>query len=304
MSMPAEFPQDDGSPQSRLWTFVPQFAEELLRLYNHDNRRPIEAVLERYAADMAADNWHVGTGNITLSSDGRLLDGQHRLMACVRANRPFTAFLVTNIKPEAHDGIDQGKIRTLDNALQWDGEVGNTKDLAAAIRASWRWVQHPENPYAHHARALSFDEGKDWLKRNPSLRQATARAKLLVSDVRMPGSLVSAVLHRIHLIDSDAAELLEVQVRDGTRLEKGDPALALRRWVTSSLSVARRTDQPYLHVAWIQTWNAFIAGRQMQIVRWKRTEAYPQLCDERGRPVPFVDECSNSMVADIFGRDG
>jgi hypothetical protein len=272
-----------------LVTITPTKAAELLT-YNRDNRNVRQSVVDRYAADMALDRWHEGTSAIVTSRDGRLLDGQHRLLACVKSGCAFDTVFVQNVDPAARDGIDQGLRRTMGDALAWHGEPGGTKDLAAAVRASWVWAQDPDNPFSQRSRGMSFDEGIMWLKHNPGLRAASTDAAAVVKAVRMPRSIVAAVLHRIRLVDVDAANMLETQVREGTNLDKGDPALALRRWAMATCVPGRRTDIPYVHAAWLQAWNAFIAGRPLQIIRWKRSDRYPRLCDERGIAVPFVDE--------------
>lgn len=76
----------------RMWV-TPEMAKEWLAT-TALNRRPVQHVVDRYAQKMRAGQWFDETGDcIWRSPNGRLLDGQHRLAACVAANVPMATLV-------------------------------------------------------------------------------------------------------------------------------------------------------------------------------------------------------------------
>ncbi|MDP2620568.1 MAG: hypothetical protein Q8P46_10395, partial [Hyphomicrobiales bacterium] len=68
---------------------TPELAREWLEKTNRKNRPLSELKWTAYAVDMLEGRWQYNGDAIRFGSDGVLLDGQHRLMACVEAGIPF-----------------------------------------------------------------------------------------------------------------------------------------------------------------------------------------------------------------------
>ena len=73
-------------------TITPEYAKELLD-YNKKNRSLSKATVDRYAEDMRKDNWQQNGEAIKIDWDGNLIDGQHRLAACVKSGVSFDKLL-------------------------------------------------------------------------------------------------------------------------------------------------------------------------------------------------------------------
>lgn len=72
---------------------------------------------------------------VIFSKKGRVLDGQHRLRACVESGVTITILIVCGVKDEAFHSMDQGKKRTADDLLYIQGYKHHSKPLAYAIKA-------------------------------------------------------------------------------------------------------------------------------------------------------------------------
>ena len=72
---------------------TPALARQYLE-NNPINRRPSEAKIREYARDMENGNFLFSGHTVCFSSEGKLLDGQQRLMACVKANASFFTIVV------------------------------------------------------------------------------------------------------------------------------------------------------------------------------------------------------------------
>jgi hypothetical protein len=101
------------------------------------NRRLKKSLVDRYGQDMADDRWQFNGETIKLGSDGRIIDGQHRLAACVKAKAQFRTLVVDNVTDDSFKTIDVGKVRTGGDLLYIDGHE-NAVILAAGLINVWR----------------------------------------------------------------------------------------------------------------------------------------------------------------------
>jgi len=72
---------------------------------NDHNRKVTRSRVKEYAAEIKNGMWLPNGESIIISASGRLLDGQHRLLAVVEANMPIEALVVTGVADE-QDGVD------------------------------------------------------------------------------------------------------------------------------------------------------------------------------------------------------
>lgn len=90
---------------------TPSLAAQMLEA-NVKNRRIKMPVLLRYTQEMTAGRWKEDTGEtIKISKTGLVLDGQHRLMAVVKANKPINFHIVYDLEDSVFDVLDTGSIR-------------------------------------------------------------------------------------------------------------------------------------------------------------------------------------------------
>ena len=82
---------------------------------------------------MLAEKWGLTGDTVKFSDEGRLRDGQNRMMACVRAGKPFTTHVVFGIDDDLFHVMDTGKPRGVSDVLSIAGYT-NTVVLAAALR--------------------------------------------------------------------------------------------------------------------------------------------------------------------------
>lgn len=112
-------------------------AAEMLEA-NTKNRRVSEQVVSAYRADMKAGLWETTGAPIQFSVTGRLLDGQHRLLALAGLPDVKLHMLVVRDLPDAAQlQMDRGRIRSSGNQLELLGiEYG--KFIASV--AKWHLV--------------------------------------------------------------------------------------------------------------------------------------------------------------------
>ena len=98
--------------EAKVQIITPELAEKYLEKNYNNYRHASSTAVNAYAEDMKNGNWELNGESIKFSENGSLIDGQHRLMAVVKAGVRIPMLVVTGIK----DGTilcDVGKGRTL-----------------------------------------------------------------------------------------------------------------------------------------------------------------------------------------------
>ena len=91
-------------------TVTPELAAEMLE-YNTRNRPLAKATVANYARQMAAGDWVYSRVPVIFSDEGRLIDGQHRLAACVESGATVEMDVAFGAPDSAFSYIDIGKKR-------------------------------------------------------------------------------------------------------------------------------------------------------------------------------------------------
>ncbi|MCJ7447949.1 MAG: hypothetical protein MUO72_09660 [Bacteroidales bacterium] len=111
---------------------TPAIAEDLLRK-NPMNRTLRERLINEYSRQMSAGLWKEETGeSLKLAFDGTILDGQHRLLALIKANVKLSFLLITGLDKEVFTVLDTGTTRTAGDIFHIAG-VTQSNNHAAII---------------------------------------------------------------------------------------------------------------------------------------------------------------------------
>lgn len=243
-------------------TFTPEMCRDIIA-ENPDNfRRQDGERVQMYARDIAAGRWHLN-GETVKYNGQKLLDGKHRMLACVVANKPFTTAVAREVSD--HGGIDEGLKRTFAQWLEHYGEK-NCRNLASVVnnviglRAN-KWGS------GNGSFCRSVDELKEeFAEHRDRYRDATAMA-MYASCV--PVSTLGAVMfvgtteHFATPKNSEIATYISEKLRDGVELTDGDPAYVLRERMEKQKRKAS-TSMPRLFIRayTILAWNALCEGKQ------------------------------------------
>lgn len=129
-------PVSNHEPAPNRMLITPSMAQRWLRDGNTANRPLVPSHAERLARDMKEGRWILTHEGLAFDSHGRLLDGQHRLQAIILADVPVEMFVWFNITSEALLAINNGRKRTLVDALTLsDSVTGLTSRHIATLRA-------------------------------------------------------------------------------------------------------------------------------------------------------------------------
>lgn len=141
-------------------TVTPPLAARMLD-FNSRNRPVSSKKVTRLAEKMRSGNWvwtHQGVG---FDTDGRLVDGQHRLMAVVASDTSQDLLVTYGMSPDAFDHVDtEGSRNSADLlAIRVPG-IKHRKALCAISRASMRGIVNPNG----QTTAATVAEFAEWYR--------------------------------------------------------------------------------------------------------------------------------------------
>ena len=255
-----------AAPVPGVMTITPDLAREWTGL-NTRNRKVRYTKVAQYARDMRAGNWILNGETIKIAADGTILDGQHRLYACIQAETPFDSVVIRGLPLEAQDTIDTGMTRKFADQLALRGEV-NTPLLGAIARWALRWLRGAKMSGATD-QDPTHEEMFALLEADPRIREACTWATAVRSRFRsVNGSAWGMAWLLFHGSDHLAAEVFLEKVLTGEDCPAGHPALAFRNRIWNAREAGERLT-PYEQLAYlIIAWNAFKEDRSLKLLKF------------------------------------
>lgn len=119
-----------------LITITPFMAKQWL-MKNNGNRKLRNDVVNAYARAMVEGNWTDSNDAICFDKDGNLLNGQHRLNACIRAGVSFKSIVRYDCPAEAFAHMDTGATRShgdIVRSIRADDPIARCNGVRATIK--------------------------------------------------------------------------------------------------------------------------------------------------------------------------
>lgn len=247
-------------------TITPEKAKTLL-VMNTKNRKLSRKLVQKYASDMAAGRWPYNGDPIRVSVSNVLLDGQHRLEACIAAGEPFESELIEGLPDEVQKTIDGGRKRSAADVVNIiNGGSMSTLGQVAAARQVLNYLEGVRVETSQSTPAII-----DFIDANPDLVEKHQLAKSCEKII--PASVMAATLFlgtRAVGMDKTAMRFVD-PLAHGEGLASGDPRLALRNVFISSRiktgAYAKAISPAWAMAMVIQCWNAYVLQRELKSPR-------------------------------------
>lgn len=272
-------------PNVRIETVTPERAEKMLLEANVRNRDIRESRVVHLAENIKREEWTLSTDCLGFDLDGVLLNGQHRLAACVASGMPIEVGIFRNLPRKSQDIMDDTLRRGLGDALKLRGEVDVFR-LAAGIGWYARiiYAEMTGTPhYADNARRPSIPQLLQVFDENQGLRDGLTKTAPAMRALKLrPGPALS-VWYRLSIVHAAEADLFYDKLRSGADLSEGSPILALRRYSQEEINRGRgRQRNPDFR--WVaicfKAWNAWREGRSVKVLSYSYTpttrESWPE----------------------------
>ena len=255
---------------------TPETAEMMLAK-NIRNRSPKREALVQA---MKRGEWMMNGETIVFGDDGRLLDGQNRLMACVSSGATIDSVIVRGVKTESQLTMDQGIKRQFSDELRMRGmkDVNKLQSITIGImRTDEYGLGVRNNGLANRGITIPalvkfFDDNY------------RSRIKPIVPHVRsickryrgVPTGDLAGLLDILKSGASPDDYMAYVMQLDWSLDATGTIALLKKRLIDNSMSKTGRLPGFVVIALMVKAWNAYITGDELMTLRFRQGGARPE----------------------------
>lgn len=265
-------------------TVTAQEAQALLEKQAPNQRRRNESRVNQYEREMSAGRWYPEVSVIQLNGDGSLQNGGHRLAAQVLGGHDVQHIVVTGTPSNAIAYIDQGRSRTLGDALVIRGlvereESGPIASLTGMLCGTALGSTGGRAPATLSDRLTFAEANLD------AIRAALEVAKELraARAAGLQDGVVAFLVYRateIGELERFKTFLLDATMGDGP--DGSSNAAMLRKAYTKALTGhGPKRNRTWWIAVTIKAFGKELAGEESrQIIRWSPKDGIPKMRPE------------------------
>lgn len=248
-------------------------------LANNTNNRDVKpAGVAQIKTALQRGEWKLNGEAIKIAEDGTILDGQHRLIACMETGIAFQTLLVTGLSNDTQDTMDTGIVRTVGDVLKLNGytnSVGLAASTLAIIRAEQYSIRAATVSSGGSAYPVTRRQVLDRVKAEPTLEDVSRYGKKF-SKIGIQGRLASLLWYEFSKINSADAEYFFEKLLTGEALDRGNPILTVRN-ILIALKNNEKGTRNQTHTAGlvIKAWNKFRDGEDALRISYTAGGANP-----------------------------
>jgi hypothetical protein len=255
---------------ARILSAQAQFVDPLGRKVQ---RRVEQSEVDALARQMAAGLFVLNGDALKFNGD-RLLDGQHRLLAVVKAGVPVWFSVARNVPLAAFPTIDTGRVRTTATLLGLEGTAYSI-EIAAGARLAMLYERHGSffAPGANYARTEIVAYVKDaegaWVD--------IGRFIKTLKGLPLQVSIAMALSFLVRAKYKTESECFLRDLASGVSLREDQPVRVLRERLLANKVKRAKLATYVLGAFTIKAWNAELSGGSMQVLKFLEGEQYPHL---------------------------
>lgn len=211
------------TPTSGIYHIPPPEAKAILD-EAAPNRRISSQLVQTYQRDLLRNVWDLNGQTLKFDRYGRLIDGRHRLLAAIQANRTLTTFVALGLEPDVIHTVDTGRKRTLGDVLRIEQRSQYAALVSAALGTLFLLLRGGHFGEGGRAR-MSTQEALGVLDQFPHIDDS-ARATW-----KLPGKSPSTFCALHALLRRQPKQQVAAffqRLQDGTMLHRQHPVYHLR----------------------------------------------------------------------------
>lgn len=258
-------------------TISPKQAKEILEKHNGGNRSIRDRRIQSYAEQMKSGKWQLTGEPIIYSRSGRLLNGQHRLHASIKAGVSFTTVVVRGVEEETFTVIDSGAARTIGDVFRASGHKASNQ---MATNAKYLMHYKTGKSMRDHGVRSKFQRNEvlDFFESNKAMFEFASSRGVRLVRIGMPRTAAEVVTYILFEADYEGADYFIERLLDGAGLRPTSPILALRNYIIRIMSGSTKPGDAsdFLIPTVIGAYNDWATEvRRQRITPWKPGTAMP-----------------------------
>lgn len=247
---------------------TPSIAKEYLEA-NKSNRRVKTPLIAQYSNDMANGRWKEDTGElIKIAKSGRILDGQHRLLAVIKSNKSIYFHFAINVPDDVFDVIDTGSSRNATDTFKVQG-IKQENSIPSIISmynllVNGKKIGLQKNHKSTNAMLLEqyYQDEIFW----QNIAKTTHTLYLSFAKILTP-SMIGGFYAYLSKLNPEKAEEFITQLTTGVNIQNETITFLRNKLMQDKMSP--RKMPPTLKMALIiKTWNFFIKDQRVKLLKF------------------------------------
>lgn len=254
------------APTAMVMTVDPVFAKAALER-NVNNRPASTPTLRKYEGRMQT-GWKLTGETIIFSKNGNLLNGQHRLQACISAGATFQVFVVFGVDDDAFAFMDIGKTRGAKDIFAING-VQNAAAMAASSLWLWKYLNTGMMEPASWLKP-THDQLYEFYLEHEGLQKSCTAGHRFAENKVAPQAIMTALHYLCAQKHKSAADHFFEKVATGIGFKKSsEPAAKLRKRLLDEKIGGRQLQDLYVGAYTVMVWNAMRQNKPVPLMRWR-----------------------------------
>lgn len=252
---------------------TPSMAQQFLASNAEFQRNLRTGEVKTLAAAMLRGEWILTHQGVAFDSDGKLIDGQHRLHAIIMADMPQDMLVVTGVDPSAFKVLDIGAKRSTSDLLAIDKKEAGVVSFFARLQGHAR--PSPQQCFS------IYQEYVNQIK--PVVRATTGKKNLFHS-----AAFQSAAALQLKLMPHNEEYVLDTFRRLGSLDTQNLPPVAhaaVKAMGTGKLRTGSGSDRQILFSAGMKIFNPTYENANSIPTKLADTEAYVRIARDEIRCV-------------------
>lgn len=257
---------------------TPAKAKEYLEA-NIENRSVREKHVMKLAKDILENRWIEDTAEtIKIAKTGRILDGQHRLLAIVKANKPIYCHVATNLDESVFKVIDTGTTRNATDVFKIE-KIKNDKAIPSIIQF-YNSLETGKKRHNVHVNEKSTNAMLlEQYYQNEAFWQTVARNSyswyISFAKIVTP-SFIGGFYAHFYKLNSEKSYLFMSQLATGLNVEHDVISLLRTKLMQDKMSV-KKMPQLIKMALVIKAWNIYIQNINIKQLKFQsENEPFPK----------------------------
>ncbi len=239
---------------------TPEMANEFLSK-NTSNRRLKIPVVAKYAKDMVAGRWKEDTAElIKICKSGRVLDGQHRLMAVAKSGVSINFHFAFDVEDNVFDVLDTGTTRNASDVFKIHG-VKHDNMLPSIISMYNFLSKGTRTGKEHNERMINSVLLNQYLLDEVFWQRIARKSSIWYEEFAkiLSPSVWGGFYAFLYSKDEERSYDFLCQLATGMKVTN-DVIYLLRNKLIQDKTSSKKMPQPLKAIMIIKAWNVFITG--------------------------------------------
>jgi hypothetical protein len=243
------------------------------------NRKSSRHKINKYKEELQNLNWGFSNDEVCFDVNNRLINGKHRLTACVEADMPMFLTIATGFPTDAFQNFDCGYLRSNGQILNIAG-IDHSNEMASTIRG-YQLITNG----ATAAKNIGTTNILDHYEENKEIYDIGCDCYMVLKNkAASPPGVIAGVLAYIYECTYDKTGVLEFtnMLAYGENLNRNHPAMYIREYCIK----AKKSKDPYtgeydlsrlFQERILKAWNNFAEGKTMEKFVTPKLERSPDV---------------------------